>query len=79
MTHTCRNCNRTFTSELRYELHQDKCSDETLVCSQCGEKFSERRATRDGWHYNCPNVECEGEGLGEDLRAVGDFTVAPTR
>jgi hypothetical protein len=79
MTHTCRNCKRTFTSELRYELHQDKCSDEMLVCSQCGEKFSERRGTRDGWHYRCPNDECDGEGLGEDLRAVGDFTVAPTR
>jgi hypothetical protein len=79
MTHTCRSCNRTFTSELKYELHQDTCSDGTLVCSQCGEKFSERRATRDGWHYRCPNEECEAKGLGDDLRSVGDFTVAPTQ
>ena len=77
MTHTCRNCKRTFTSELQYELHQDVCTDGTLICACCGEQFSERRATRDGWHYACPNDDCDGEEIGEDLHAVTDFSVVP--
>jgi formylmethanofuran dehydrogenase subunit E len=76
MTYTCRNCKRTFTNELRYELHRDTCTSEALICEQCGEQFSERRATKDGWHYSCPNDDCEGEGIGEDLHSVGDFSVA---
>ncbi|MUV86522.1 transcriptional regulator [Natronomonas sp. CBA1123] len=75
MTHTCRNCKRTFTSKLQYELHRDVCSSEALICEACGEQFSERRATRDGWHYACPNEDCDGNGLGEDLHSVGDFSL----
>lgn len=75
MTHTCRNCKRTFTSKLQYELHRDTCSAEALICEECGEQFDERRATRDGWHYACPNDGCTGEGLGEDLHSIGDFRV----
>lgn len=76
MTHTCRNCKRTFSSELQYELHRDTCSSEALVCRCCGSRFPERRATADGWHYACPNDDCEGAGLGEDLRSVREFSVA---
>ena len=75
MTHTCRNCKRTFTSRLDYELHRDTCSSDALVCQRCGERFAERNATRDGWHYTCPNDDCDGEGIGEDLHAVRDFQV----
>lgn len=76
MTYTCRNCKRTFTNELRYELHRDTCSSNALICEQCGEQFSERQATRDGWYYACPNDECDGSGRGEDLHSVRDFRVA---
>jgi len=76
MTYTCRNCKRTFTNELRYELHRDTCSSEALVCERCGERFSERQATRDGWHYVCPNDDCEGAGRGEDLHSVREFNIA---
>ena len=72
MTHTCRNCKRTFTSELELELHRDTCSDSQLFCGKCGDRFAERRATRDGWHYECPTDDCDGAGIGEDLRRVRD-------
>jgi predicted RNA-binding Zn-ribbon protein involved in translation (DUF1610 family) len=40
---------------------------DTLVCRRCDAEFPEGRATRDGWHYECP--ECgEAEGIGEGLR-----------
>jgi len=73
--HTCRTCNRTFTSELQYELHQDSCGADDLVCRECGERFSEPAATRDGWHYRCPNDDCEGEGLTEDLVRLEDTRI----
>ncbi|WP_435194485.1 HVO_2901 family zinc finger protein [Natronomonas sp. EA1] len=76
MTHTCRNCKRAFGTKLEYELHQDKCAAEQLLCRKCGEKFAERTATRDGWYYRCPNDECDGEGIGEDLYAVDELLVA---
>jgi hypothetical protein len=72
MPHTCRNCKRTFGSELELELHQDNCSEGQLFCDDCGERFEERKATEDGWHYRCPNEECEGSGIGEDIHKVGD-------
>lgn len=72
MTHTCRNCKRTFGSELELELHRDTCSDAQLFCEQCGSRFAERHATRDGWHYECPSDDCDGSGIGEDLRRVRD-------
>ena len=77
MTHTCKNCKQTFTSKLQYELHRDTCSSEALICGRCGEQFSERQATRDGWHYACPSDDCKGSGLEEDLHPVRDFSVAP--
>ena len=76
MTHTCKNCKQTFTSKLQYELHRDTCSSEALICEHCGEQFSERQATRDGWHYACPSDDCKGSGLEEDLHPVRDFSVA---
>ncbi|MES3516158.1 MAG: transcriptional regulator [Natronomonas sp.] len=79
MTYTCRNCKQTFSSELQYELHRDTCSAEAMICEVCGEQFAERRATTDGWHYACPNEDCGGEGLGEDLHSVRDFSVAASR
>jgi predicted RNA-binding Zn-ribbon protein involved in translation (DUF1610 family) len=40
---------------------------DTLVCRRCDAAFPEGRATKDGWHYECP--ECgEAEGIGEGLR-----------
>jgi hypothetical protein len=75
MTHTCRNCKRTFSTELELELHRDTCSDGELYCDRCGERFSERAATRDGWHYQCPTDECDGSDLGEDIHKVRDARI----
>lgn len=76
MAHTCRDCNRTFGSELELELHKDKCGTDMLICEKCGERFAERGATRDGWHYRCPTDECDGAGLGKDLYGVDDIRSA---
>ncbi|EMA38498.1 transcription regulator/DNA-binding protein [Halococcus hamelinensis 100A6] len=76
MTHTCRNCKRTFGSELELELHRDGCSDAQLFCEVCGDRFAERTATTDGWRFACPNEDCEGEGLEADLHSVGDVLVS---
>lgn len=76
MTHTCRNCKRAFSTELELELHRDSCSRAQLFCGKCGERFAERTATEDGWHYQCPNENCDGEGLGEDLRPVENVRLA---
>lgn len=73
MANTCRNCKRTFTSELELELHQDVCSDAQLFCERCGERFAERTATTDGWRFSCPNDNCDGEGIEEDLHPVSDL------
>lgn len=73
MPHTCRNCKRTFSSELELDLHQDNCADGDLFCDECGERFAERTATTDGWHYRCPNDDCDGEGIGEDIHKVTDI------
>ena len=79
MTNVCRNCKRTFGTELELELHRDTCEAASqLVCRECGEKVSERRATRDGWTYQCPNDDCDGSGLGDDLHKADDFSVAPS-
>ncbi|MFB6206592.1 MAG: HVO_2901 family zinc finger protein [Haloglomus sp.] len=76
MAHVCRNCKRTFSTELELELHRDTCEAASqLVCKECGEKVSERRATRDGWHYRCPNDDCSGAGLGENLFRADDFSI----
>ena len=77
MIHTCRNCKRTFATELELELHRDTCSGTQLFCERCGTRFSERRGTRDGWHYRCPSEGCQGAGIGEDLYRVEEtLTVA---
>lgn len=76
MTHTCRNCKRAFSTELELELHRDSCSRDQLFCEECGGRFAERTATEDGWHYRCPNEDCDGEGLGEDLRSVENVRLA---
>jgi DNA-directed RNA polymerase subunit RPC12/RpoP len=76
MAYTCRNCKRTFGSELELELHRDTCSAGQLFCKQCGERFAERTATDDGWHYKCPTDGCEGEGIDEDIQRVEKVRVA---
>lgn len=43
-----------------------------LLCKQCGERFVADEATNDGWHYECPNEDCDGAGIGEDLAQVGE-------
>lgn len=75
MPYTCRDCKRTFTSELELDLHQDNCSDGDLFCDACGERFAESTATKDGWHYRCPNEDCEGEGIGQNIHKVEDVRV----
>ena len=67
MSHVCPNCHRAFETELRLKLHRDTCGADDLVCGTCGERFSESVATRDGWHYACPNEECDAAGIGEEL------------
>ena len=67
MSNVCPNCHRVFESELELELHRDTCGADDLVCGECGEQFPESVATRDGWHYACPNGDCDGEGIGEQL------------
>ena len=65
--HTCRNCNRTFPTGFALELHRDTCAASDLRCRTCGERFSEADATTDGWHYECPNEDCDGAGRGEGI------------
>jgi hypothetical protein len=72
MTFTCRVCKRTFATKVRLELHKDTCSEGKLFCDECGERFDEGVATEDGWRYRCPNGDCEGSGIGEDLHRVDD-------
>jgi len=68
----CKACGRTFTDHAAYELHVESCADVTLVCRSCGSKFEEASATEDGWHYRCPEQDCDGEGLGDGLKRVGE-------
>ncbi|QLK26026.1 transcriptional regulator [Natrinema zhouii] len=70
--HTCRNCNQSFQTELALELHRDTCKKGQLFCQVCGERFREGTATQDGWHYACPNEDCDGDGLQDDLYHVED-------
>ena len=74
--HTCRNCNQSFQTELALELHRDTCSDGQLFCQVCGDRFREAEATTDGWHYDCPNADCDGSRLREDLYRVKDVRAA---
>ena len=65
--HTCRNCNRTFSTELALELHRDTCTEGDLLCRKCGSRFTEAEATKDGWHYECPQEDCDGKGRGDAI------------
>lgn len=65
--HTCQDCHRSFPTALALELHRDVCEASDLLCRRCGGRFRERDATRDGWHYRCPNDDCTGSGRGEDI------------
>ena len=76
MAHTCRDCKRTFATELELDLHKDTCSEGQLFCDKCGERFSERSATTDGWYYRCPTEGCNGQEIGEDLYQVENVRVA---
>jgi len=73
MVHTCRDCKRTFSSELELDLHRDNCDAGQLFCNVCGERFAERAATEDGWYYRCPGEDCDGSGIGEDIHKVTDI------
>lgn len=73
--HTCRNCKRTFNSELELELHRDDCAEGQLFCDACGARFDDGEATEDGWHYRCPDADCDGEGIGADIHRVDDIRV----
>ncbi len=73
MPYTCRDCKRTFSSELELDLHQDNCSDGELFCESCGSRFAEREATEDGWHYRCPSSDCDGEGIGKNIYQVSEM------
>ncbi len=75
MPHTCRNCKRTFSSELELDLHRDNCEKGEMFCDQCGNKFSEKQATEDGWHYRCPTTDCDGEGIGEQIHKVSNVRI----
>lgn len=77
--HTCENCGRSFGDELDLELHRDRCVEETLVCRKCGTRFPEARATTDGWHYRCPEADCDAEGIGEGLRRANDTLLTVTK
>jgi hypothetical protein len=72
MPNVCRNCKRTFTTQLELDLHQDTCSEGQLFCDECGERFPEREATEDGWHYRCPTEGCDGDGIEDDIHKVSD-------
>lgn len=74
--HTCRSCDQSFRTELALELHEDACEDGSLLCQVCGDRFLESDATEDGWHYACPNPDCDGEGLEEDLFDVQNIRKA---
>lgn len=43
---------------------------DVLVCRRCDAEFPEAAATKDGWHYECPNDDCEGSGRGEEIVEV---------
>ena len=70
MPHRCRDCKQTFESSLELSLHIDVCTDGQLFCDCCGERFAERVATEDGWHYRCPTEGCSGSGIDEDIHDV---------
>jgi len=72
MSHVCRNCKRAFGTELELELHLDTCTEGQLFCDECGERFAERTATEDGWHYRCPTENCDGNGMGDDIHKVSE-------
>jgi len=74
--HTCRDCNETFATELALELHRDTCDRADLFCEVCGERFRESAATRDGWHYTCPTEDCDGDGIGEEIKRIDDIRTA---
>lgn len=75
MDHQCGNCGATFETGVALELHRDTCAEGELYCRECGSRFREAAATRDGWHYECPTDDCDGAGLKEDLVPVNDARV----
>lgn len=74
--YTCRGCNQSFRTELALELHRAGCEEGNLMCDVCGERFQESAATEDGWHYECPNPDCDGAGLTEDLYDIRNVRTA---
>lgn len=77
MPYTCRGCSRTFSEKLDRDLHTERCVENTLQCRRCGETFDERRATTDGWRFECP--ECDAAGIGDGLRRLDDRPLATAR
>lgn len=41
-----------------------------LRCRKCSTEFPEGHATEDGWHYGCPEDDCDASGIGEGLKRV---------
>jgi DNA-directed RNA polymerase subunit RPC12/RpoP len=78
MDYTCRDCKRTFGTELELDLHRDNCDDGQLICRVCGERFAEADGTDDGWHYRCPDSDCGGSGIGDDIHRVTDIRLEAT-
>ncbi|MFB6368747.1 MAG: transcriptional regulator [Haloarculaceae archaeon] len=78
MSYTCRDCKRSFGTQLELDLHRDNCVDGQLICERCGTRFAEGEGTDDGWYYRCPAAGCDGSGIGEDIRRVGDIRLEVT-
>ena len=72
MPHTCRNCKRTFSTELELELHLDTCSAGQLFCDECGGAFTEGAATGDGGAYRSPKEGGERNRNRDDTPQVTD-------
>jgi predicted RNA-binding Zn-ribbon protein involved in translation (DUF1610 family) len=53
----------------RMHAPQKREGRDMLVCRNCGATFPEGQATRDGWHYACPDCG-EAEGIGEGLKRL---------
>ena len=51
-------------------LLSEEVGRDLLRCRKCGAEFPEGRATRDGWHYTCPEDGCDATGIGDGLKRI---------
>ncbi len=61
-------CAGDFPAMVGMNVLRESKGRDVLLCRKCGAEFPEGQATRDGWHYRCPEDDCDAEGLGEGLR-----------